>query len=56
MLENDKEKQQAKREEVLILLLIINRPNSERFQFGSAVQAIFLTLFVVYQFILICGV
>lgn len=57
MLENDKEKQQARRKEVLILLLIINRPNSERFQFGSAVQAIFfLTLFVVYQFILICGV
>lgn len=35
MLENDKEKHWAKREEDLVLLLIINRPNSEHFQFGS---------------------
>lgn len=35
MLENDKLKQWAKREKGLVLLLIINRPNSDHFQFGS---------------------
>lgn len=48
MLENDKEKQQARRKEVLILLLIINRPNLERFQFGSAVQAYSSWLYLWY--------